>query len=306
MPCTETSSLQANPRHNAERPFGLTSIRQKTKRFRMKTLLCVFAALLCMARLEAANIVLDGTLTWKVAKPNCTFKLDGAIQNLGPGPSGTLKLILWATPAQFPSRGYALATYNLGQLSAGYQLNDFSHKTTVSIPKIDGKYYFTIAILEYTTAGWLNRDYVTTGRKLLDQGEFMTGIKWLPPAEPILAPPSKLAVGGQLKLTVRADENLDEIIKGTWAKTTVTMEKQGGATVLIAGDKSDWIRTYTVGKSSINNQKVPTGKLYLDPEDATGSSTITLFFQSSTAGVYKNVMTNTQGGDTTWGTFSFK
>ena len=272
----------------------------------MKTLLCVFAAILCMTRLDAANIVINGTLTWKVTKPYCTFKLDGAIQNLGPGPSGTLKLILWATPAQFPSRGYALAEHNLGQLSVGYQFNDFSHKTLVNIPKIDGKYYFTVAVLEYTTAGWLNRDYVTTDRKSLDQGEFMTGTKWLVPVEPILPPPSKLAVGGQLKLTVRADENFDGIVQGTRAKTTVTMEKQGGATVLIAGMKSDWIRTYTVGKSSINNQKVPTGKLYLDPEDTTGSSTITLFFQSSTSGVYKNVTNNTHGGNTTWGTFTFK
>jgi hypothetical protein len=272
----------------------------------MKTLIRALLAALCLTFPVGATIVLNGTLTWKVAKPNCTFKMDGGIQNLGPGASGALKLILWATPAKFPSRGYALASYNLGYLQAGTQFADFKFKTPVNIPKIDGNFFFTVAVLELTTSGWLNRAYVTTGTETLDQGELMTGVKWLVPLKPIIQPPSKLTTGSQLKLTVRADRDLDGIIRGTWAKTTVTMEKNGFAEVLVAGDESDWFRSYSVGKSFINNTKVPTGKLELDPEDTTGSSTITLFFQSPKAGVYRNVITNPRGGSTTWGTFTYK
>lgn len=272
----------------------------------MKTLIRTLMAALFLTFPAGATIVLNGTLTWKVAKPNCTFKMDGGIQNLGPGSSGALKLILWATPAKFPSKGYALASYNLGYLPAGYQFNDFSYKTPVNIPKIDGSYFFTVSVLELTTSGWLNRAYVTTGKETLDQGELMTGIKWLVPNKPVIPPPSDLPTGSQLKLTVRADRDFDGIIRGTWAQTTVAIKKNGQAEVLVAGDESDWLETYTVGKSPINNTKVPTGKLELDPEDTTGSSTITLFFQSPTAGVYRNVATNPRGGSTTWGTFTYK
>lgn len=272
----------------------------------MRTLLTTWMALVFAAQLNASNIFIDGTLTCKIAKPFCTFKMDGGIQNLGPGPSGALKLVLWATVANFPSRGYTLAQYNLSGLQAGQQIGDFSQKTFIDIPRIDGQYYLTISVLELTTSGWLNRDYVTIGRETLDQGEIMTGYKWALPVKPVIPPPAKLLVGKKLTLSVRADPDLDGIVKGTWAKTTITMEADRAATVSITGEETDWLRTYTVGKSTLINKKVPTGKLYLDPEDTTGSATITLFFQSATSGVYKNVQTNPRGGATTWGWFSYK
>jgi hypothetical protein len=84
------------------------------------------------------------------------------------------------------------------------------------------------------------------------------------------------------------------------------MEKNGGATVLVSGDESDWLRIYTVGKSTLINTRLPVGKLRLTPEDGSGASTITLFFQSPTSGVYKHVQTSPQVNTTTWGTFSYK
>ena len=52
--------------------------------------------------------------------------------------------------------------------------------------------------------------------------------------------------------------------------------------------------------------KVPVGRLYLDPLDTSGSSTVTLYFQGAGSGVYKKVEENPQGVGTTWGTFTFK
>ena len=274
----------------------------------MTTLLRAIAAALCLTAVDAASIRISGTLTWKIQAPNCTFKLDGGIQNLSPTgtTSGTLKMILWATPAPFPSKGEAIAEYNLGVLGGGYQIDSFKHKVQVSMPKITGNYYFTIAILEYTTSGWLNRDYVTTGRKLLDNGRFVTGFKWRVPTLPVINPPQKLLVGQKLILNPKADEDFNQIVSGTIAKTNVTIQRKGKASVEVASYDWDDFYTYTLGKSNLNGQKVPLGKLYLDPVDFTGSSTLKLYFQSPTSGVYRNDEENPDGGGTTWGAFTLK
>lgn len=270
----------------------------------MKTLACTIVALLSVAQLQAATVRISGTLSWKIQKPECTYQLDGSIQNLSGFTSGSLKLVLWATPAEFPSRGYVVSELNLGQLAGGYQMNSFTKRIPVDVPELTGNFYFTIAVQEYTTSGWLNRDYVTTGRKLLDNGEFVTGKEWLIPTKAIVTPPAKLKIGNKFTLSIKADADLDRISDGTRSKTAVTIQKNREALVVLAGDDDDYFYTYTTGKSTISNDKVPAAKLYLDPQDRSGSSTITLFFQSSKSGVYKNVETNPDGGETTWGTFS--
>ena len=274
----------------------------------MKTLLCAVVAVLCMARLDAASIRIDGTLSWKVKKPDCTFKLDGSIWNLSPAgtASGSLKMVLWATPAPFPSRGYAIAEHNLGQIGGNHYITNFTEKVPVSIPKITGKYHFSISILEYTYSGWLNRAYITTGEELLANGEFVTGTKWVIPVNPVIAPPARLNLKDGLVLTVRADEKLNMITSGTRSKTAITIRKKHKAKVVIAGDDWDYLYTYTTGKRLFATTKVPVGRLYLDPEDTTGSSTLTLYFQSPTSGFYKNIEENPDGGSTTWGVFNYK
>jgi hypothetical protein len=274
----------------------------------MKTLLCALISVLCLTGMDASTIRITGTLTWKVKKPDCTFKLDGAIQNLSSSgtTSGSLKMVLWATPAAFPSKGYAVAEHNMGQLAGGYQFDNFKEVVPEFIPKITGNYYFSIAILEYTTSGWLNRAYITTGRNRLDNGEFVTGSKWVPPTGEIIDPPAKLPNGQKLTLTVKSDGDLNQIKSGTRAKTNVLFKTKTKAIVTISGDEWDYLRTYNVGKSNLYNQKVPVGKLYLDPEESTGSSTVTLFFQTPTSGIYKNIEENPEGGGTTWGLFTVK
>ena len=303
---TEITNVQVIPSPTFGDGFGLDFAGSAVDAVGMRKLLCALAAILLAAGSEAAVIRLDGTLTCKIAKPDCTFKLDGGIQNLSPTTSGTIKIALWATPAAFPSRGYMLAERNLGQLSGGYQFNSFKHKTGVTIPDVDGRYYFTIAILEYTYSGWQTRDYVSIGRKLLGQGELLTGAKWPLPAAPVIAPPASLKAGTELTLNVRADEDLDGIVKGTWAKTNMEFRKRNKTIVTVSGDESDWIRSYSTAKRTLVNTKVPVGKLELDPEEDSGSSTITLYFQSPTGGFYKHVRTDSKGGFSNWGTFSLK
>lgn len=274
----------------------------------MKTFLRAWMVILFLPLVQAASIQISGTLTWKIKQPDCTFKLDGTIANYSQSgtTSGTLKMVLWATPAQFPSKGYAIAEHTMGQLAGGYQFKSFTEKVSVDMPKITGNYYFAISILEYTYSGWLNRAYVTSGRKQLDNGEFVTGIKWPVPAAPVIAPPAKLFINDVISLTPRADAELDGITADTRAKTTITLTKKGGAKVVFGSDDWDSVRTYTVGKSMILEKRVPVGKLYLDPKGRTGSSTVTLFFQSPTSGTYRAIEENPDGGGTYWGTFKYK
>lgn len=308
MPRTESAVMQANPFAPCLKGFRLDFAVPEGHPVSMKTLLRMMALALCMTCADAAVINISGTLTWKVTQPDCTFKLDGAIQNLSSTgtSSGSLKMVLWATPTQFPSRGYAVAEFNMGPVGGGYQIDSFKEKVGVFIPKITGSYYFTIAILEYTTSGWLNRDFVTTGRKRLDNGEFVTGSKWVVPNNPVIDPPEKLKTKQRVVLTVKADEDLDLISSGTHAKTSVTIQKNGKARVVTGSEEEDYTYLYNIGKSTIYGNKVHTGRLYLDPEDITGSSTVTLYFHSPTSGVYKNIEENPDGGSTTWGLFILK
>lgn len=272
----------------------------------MKTLFRALAALCCVASLQAATLKLDGTLSWKISKPDCTFSLDGSLQNLSPSgsSSGTLILVLWATPYAYPSQGYRLATCSLGQLGGGYQFT--SHKWTgvAEVPKITGEYYFTVSVMEYYGNTWMNRAFYTTGRKLLDNGEFVTGAKWTAPVKPIIAPPSKLTVGDKIILKARADEDFDKITSGTRAKTQIVIRKRGKTVVTIGEDRSTWTRDYSNGFAKYNKVRSPVGKLVLDDTDSSDTSTITLFYQSPTSGIYRSVGQDILGGGTIWGTFT--
>ena len=308
MPRTENANLQVIPSPHSGAGFRLDFTAPETHPVSMKNLLRVLLAVLFLPSLHAASIQISGTLTWKITQPDCTFKLDGSIANYSQSgtTSGTLKMVLWATPAQFPSKGYAIAEHTMGQLAGGYQFKNFTKKVSVDMPKITGNYYFAISILEYTYSGWLNRAYVTSGRKQLDNGEFVTGIKWPVPLATVIAPPAKLLIDDVLVLTPRADAELDGITPGTRAKTTITIAKKGKAEVEFGSEDWDSSRTYTVGKSNLRELKVPVGKLYLDPEGRTGSSTITLFFQTPTSGTYRAIEENSDGGGTYWGLFKYK
>ena len=127
----------------------------------------------CLARVDATVLRLEGDLTWNVTVPQCGFKLNGELQNLGSAGTGPIKLVLWATPAPYPSAGYNVGEYTLGQIPAGSQLSDFTVKTKSNLPFVNGTFYFTIAVVEYTLAGWRNVLLVPTGTRALYNGNFV-------------------------------------------------------------------------------------------------------------------------------------
>lgn len=269
----------------------------------MKLLLLALALVSALPRLEAAAISVSGTAAWKIKLQDCIFSVDGSIQNNSPGGtiSGTIMLVLWATPAPFPAQGYRIADHTLGQLNGGYQFNSFTAKVPANVPNISGDFYFTISVLEYTTtSGWMTRDYVDTGVHHLEDGVFITGGKWRIPNTPVTAPPATVHKGDQFVLTLKATDQLNLIVDDSQVKWKAAIGRNDKATINFAGETSPAHYTYAVKNDTLRGNNVPVGRLILD--DGTSDWTVTLYFQGPDSGIYKNVV----AGGTTWGVFTYK
>jgi hypothetical protein len=301
MPRTETLTVQANPRDFVlPRPpeFALTSPGRGSIRMAMKSLALALFALCGLTAAQTTPLVIDGEVSWKIAKPDCTFRMDGSIQNPGPDgtASGTLKLVLWATLLPFPSGGHVVSELNLGSLPGGYEIADFSRKAAVDMPPATGEFHFTVALLEYTVMGWRTIDYFATGKRAIKNGDFVTGSKWAVPSKKPAGPPSSLAPGDVIKLNIRSNSNMDGITPGTEAPFVITA-KSGGKAQLKFGSRSSTVPyTYTTGKGTLNGVNYKTGKLTLDK-----STNVTLFFHGPHTGVYRQ----NAPSRTTWGIFRF-
>ncbi len=278
----------------------------------MKILLFLITAALGFSRSDASTLKLNGDLTWQITEPLCTFNMDGGIQNLSASgsTSGTIKLVLWATPAPFPSAGHAVAQYTLGQIGGGYQFSDFTVRTSSSIPKITGKYYFTIAVLEYTTAGWRTQLAVPTGTRNLVAGDFPGQTKWKLPTTAIVAPPAALAAKNVLTLTPMATTDLNVLPAASRQPFTVKVAAKQ-VTVVRPDETNPAKFTYSVKKLTYNKKKVSTGSLALNYKAAGKKSSIytgalVLYYQTRTTGFYQNSETDYFGKIVTWGTFTFK
>lgn len=271
----------------------------------MKTLLCVFAILSSLVRMDAAALKLDGDLDWEITEPRCTFTLDGAIQNLSPAGSvsGTIKLVLWATKTPFPGPGFIVAEHTLGQISGGYQFSDFSVKTSSTIPDIDGGYHFTIAILEYTTLGWRTQLVVRTGTELLSDGDFVDQQKWSIPTKKIIAPPASLHNNDVVSLTEKATVLRNRFPFLSREKTKITIGKDSKISVVDNDGKTTGKYNYEVKRSTLKTSKFPSGYLTINHGDS--DAQITLFFHTATAGIYKANTDDNGFEETIWGTFSF-
>lgn len=279
----------------------------------MRKAIFAFVALLMAAQLHASNIKFSGNPTWKLENGECTFKVTGSIQNLSTDGlmSGTLKLVLWATPQAFPATGPLISEYNLYPLGSLQQINAFTAKAPADLPALSGSYHFTVAVMEYTGNGWATRDYRGSGAKLMENGDFVTGDKWTLPNVPVVAPPAKFANGRRLNLTLKANQEFSAIALDFQSRTGILATKESKVTVTMGDRSAAAIRSYSVKSGSYYDQRVKVGRLFLNYAKAAGSSipwnsTLTLYFQSKTSGVYKSVDVYPDGGRTTWGVFNYQ
>jgi len=277
----------------------------------MKTLFAALVMLFCLSRMDAAILNLNGDLTWNVTEPRLTFQMDGGLQNNSPAGtvSGTIKLVLWASQTPSSTRSM-VGEYSLGQISGGYQFSNFTVSAPSDVPTVTGDYYFTIAVLEFTTAGWVNRLLVETGTKKLSAGNFVAQLKWPQPTAKVIAPMPLLS-GQKLKLTLRASEYLNRFPADLQSLSTVTIDSAPKATVKDPNGKNSATYSYKTTNTRYNGKKVQAANLKLQYSNASDYATVTLYFQSLKSGTFKSIAKVYPSGnpaytETTWGTFTIQ
>jgi len=270
----------------------------------MKTLLLALVMVLSLVRTQAATLQLDGDLTWNVTEPVCTFKLDGDIRNTGAS-SGTLKMILMATPNPFPSAGVIVGEYTLGSVPNGYKLTDFKAKTIAKLPTTTGTYYMTITIAEYTGAGWKNIFAKQSGTQRIVGGHITGQKKWTIPTAKAIPPIGKFAVGTRIVLASKATNDLNLFPSGYQEKTVATINAKNKVETVLNSRKKSGKYTVAAKSGTFNKEKVTYTQVVIDYGSG-NKSTLSLYFQGTYNGTYKNIETTSAGKITTWGTFKIQ
>lgn len=280
----------------------------------MKSLLGLLAMILCLGRLDAGSLALDGTLSWNVTEPECAFKLVGTMQNITGAETGTIRMVLWASRTTPPADTQIVGEYTLGQLPAGYQFTDFKVKIPPSLPTLDGAYNFTLGVLEFTTAGWRNQLLIPGGTRTLAGGHIVGQAKWKIPAKPVIDPPSRVRRGDTITLNSKATGLFNQFPSGWKEKTVLSAEADGAINISNSSRTAVVSYTYTVGNSKLKGKRRKTGKLiltFVTSGKTTYNDNVLLYFQSATSGTYKSVVTGSLwtgelDSSVTWGTFLFK
>lgn len=270
----------------------------------------------CLARLDAAYLNLDGDLTYNVTEPQCEFRLKGKLQNLSAERTGTLKLVLWATKTPYPSPGYVVGEFTIGVLGGGLQFTDFTVKTASDVPFENGTFNFTIAVLEFTTAGWRNQMLVANGSRILVNGNLANQQEWTIPNDKVIPPPSPLIKGDMVKLCQKATGELNEFPSGWRDQTNLTITGKSSLIYYLKPGKETVSYEYSVIKTRMKGmkKKVWAGKLvitYKQNNNITFQNVVTLFYQGETKGTYKSLVkgylfNGELGRSSTWGTFRIK
>lgn len=262
--------------------------------------------------LHAASIKLDGETTWMVRSGECQFTT-GPIQNLSPSntTSGTLKLVLWMSPTKFPSRGYPISEVQLGQLRGGFQINPLNLKGPLRLPRVEGTFYFTVYVAEFTTAGWQTRAYQDGDTYTLDDGNFVTGKPWIVPDKALVTPPSKLRSGSTIVLNPRATSDFKELLPFSIFQTKVKQNTKTRATLTRFGKDRRAVASYKIREAALNGKTGKAARLTLNFAKAanskqTSKADLVLYFQSPNSGVFRLNETEDSSGNSTWGLFKLR
>ncbi len=278
----------------------------------MKSLAAALLSLVGLIHSHAAALKLDGDLTYEITEPRLNFRLNGGIQNTSPAgsSSGTIKLVLRAGSFPFPAGGVVIGEYTLGEIGGGYQFADFDVRVPSNVPKVSGKFYFTIIVLEFTGSGWAARLAVPTGERTVIDGNFIDQKRWIVPAAPVASPPAALAEGRKLTLKTLATDELNLLSPEYQVVTEIRIRKGGAARLRGPDGKRAATYRYARGRSKPAGTIVRHGRLRLAVRATSklpaGESNVMLYFASGSDGFYKSTVTSGAGKETTWGTFTFQ
>ena len=112
---------------------------------------------------RAADLEMSGTIGYNPSGSNVTLEV-GRIDNYTyGGTSGTIRLRLWATSSRYSGgslSGYVMASSSLGTLSGRSYFSNVVRTVPLTVPP-SGTYYVTMTLEEYTSSGYVTRDYLT-------------------------------------------------------------------------------------------------------------------------------------------------
>ncbi|MBP1612692.1 MAG: hypothetical protein H6Q13_140 [Bacteroidetes bacterium] len=111
------------------------------------------------------GIKLSGNWSYQIDYSQQTVRITGAKieNNATEGKCGTVKISLYLTDTKYTGgsiTGYALIDYQLDQLSAGYYFQNIDKLLNFKVIPPSNNYYVTLLLMEYTTTGFVIKDYL--------------------------------------------------------------------------------------------------------------------------------------------------
>lgn len=116
----------------------------------------------------AGRLSLFGSTAWSIRSPRITISADRIVNSRNGGRSGSLRLSVWATTSRYRGgtlRGRIIGVYGMKPLAG----NAYRPNVRGTVPyrrPPRGKYYTTLTLTEYTSAGWVIRDYRNFPRRV--------------------------------------------------------------------------------------------------------------------------------------------
>jgi hypothetical protein len=108
------------------------------------------------------GVDISGTVSWATSGSSINISATKVMNLSYTSSTGSLRLQIWATRSRYTGgtiSGYVLGRRNLNPLQPRYYYSNISGSVSYTRPP-RGTYYTTITVEEYTSSGWVIRDYI--------------------------------------------------------------------------------------------------------------------------------------------------
>lgn len=277
----------------------------------------IIVGIACCGSLSGqSQLVVIGEPLWEIENGVCIFSLSGETKIINQGPaevlSGSLRLSLVMTANPFPDVGTLVSAADIGQLQGGYEFSDSSTSAPVQIPSVTGYRYFTLAVEEFTSSGWVTYFSGRSELVYLRQGVVSTPPIWKPLTGRVIPPPISAPAGMKVVFNQKALQvgGKAYVVPKIDQFSISARLSRGGRTVVYQGANpkgagADW--SYKGGKAKWQGKSCRVGVLVIDygvTQGKSAKSTYWLFFQKDGRGFYKATYVVGKESVTSWGLFT--
>jgi hypothetical protein len=295
----------------------MISVKGKASRSWVISAISMFAVLAGCCSLRAqSQLLLVGEPMWEIRDGVCQFKFAGETALINQGPSdylsGSMRIGLMLTANPLPDERFPISVADLGQLQGGYQFSNFSTSAPAAIPPVTGFRYFTLAIEEFTSNGWVTHFVGRSQLSYLKQGVVGPPPLWKPRTGRVIPVPVEKPAGLTVKFSQKAVQlggKIHIVSKIDQFSLSAKLGHSGRTVVyrsaIPRGNGADW--SYKSGKAKWHGKGYRVGVLVIDYGVTLGKrakTTYWLYFQKSGRGFYKATHVGGDGSFTTWGMFT--